>query len=63
MFFRLRTSLNPRGIAAKLGTSKENSKEKGRIFQDFLSKGQMGRRRSPALLKSSPGLGELARIA
>ena len=38
MFFRLRTSLNPRGIAAKLGTSKENSKEKGRIFQDFYQK-------------------------
>ncbi len=40
MFFRLRTSLNPRGIAAKLGTSKENSKEKGRIFQDFYQKGK-----------------------
>ena len=36
MSFR-RITLNPHGIAAKLGTSKENTKEKGRIFQDFLS--------------------------
>ena len=38
MSFRLRAALSPCGIAAKLETSKEKSKEKGRIFQDFYRK-------------------------
>ncbi len=36
MSFR-RITLNPSGIAAKVGISEGNPKEKGRIFQDFLS--------------------------